>query len=227
MWFGILKGSPLAIGVGAYGLAFGVLAAQAGFSDVEVVLMGIFVFAGSSQIVAVERLAADAGFMVVLVTALALNLRYLPILASISPVIKSAPKGSRLLAIHLTADENWALTLAYRSKGGTVGWRFLIGAGLIIMFAWSVASTFGVWLGSGDFDLDRYGIGFAFTAAFIVLARGLWRGGTDLIPWTVAAIVAIGVFLLGLNTAVAILSGGISGSIVGAMMPRPASVAAQ
>ena len=49
---------PLAIGVVIYGFAFGLLAAQIGFSWWSVGLMSVAVHAGSSQIVAVEQFSA-------------------------------------------------------------------------------------------------------------------------------------------------------------------------
>lgn len=68
---------PLTIGVAIYGAAFGLLAAQAGMSELQTGVMGTFVFAGSSQIVAVERLVAGAGAFTAAMAGLALNLRIL------------------------------------------------------------------------------------------------------------------------------------------------------
>ena len=76
-WTGAREISPLAIGVVIYGLAFGLLAAQAGMSALQVGVMGTFVFGGSSQIIAVERLVAGAGATAAIVAGLALNLRLL------------------------------------------------------------------------------------------------------------------------------------------------------
>jgi predicted branched-subunit amino acid permease len=69
--------SPLAAGVAIYGLAFGLLAAQAGFGMLQVGVMGGIVFAGGSQIVAAQQLVADAGAVAAIVAGLALN-RTLP-----------------------------------------------------------------------------------------------------------------------------------------------------
>lgn len=52
-FYGIL---PFALGAAAYGFAFGILAAQSGYPWWGVALMSFSVHAGSSQIVAVERL---------------------------------------------------------------------------------------------------------------------------------------------------------------------------
>jgi predicted branched-subunit amino acid permease len=76
-WSAVKDISPLALGVSIYGLAFGLLAAQANMSELQVGLMGTFVFAGASQILAVERLVAGAGATAAVVAAVAINLRML------------------------------------------------------------------------------------------------------------------------------------------------------
>ena len=71
-WSGFKAILPIALGVGIYGLAFGLLSAQASMNELQVGAMGTLVFAGASQIMAVERLVAGAGATVALVAAVAL-----------------------------------------------------------------------------------------------------------------------------------------------------------
>lgn len=57
------------------------------------------------------------------------------------------------------------------------------------------------------------GMDFAFTAAFIAIARSLWRGGGDLVPWLTAAgivIVTAGPGLI--DPSWALVAGGASGA---------------
>ncbi len=143
-FFGVKAIIPLAIGVGMYGLAFGLLATQADFSWINTGMMGVLVFAGSAQIVAVERLVAGASIMTAFIAGFALNLRLILITASIRDFFANRPLWQRILGAHLTSDENWALTLAKRSEGLNVGYWFLVGAGLTIMLVWMVAGILGV-----------------------------------------------------------------------------------
>ena len=73
-WTGAREIAPLAIGVAIYGLAFGLLAAQARFDALQVGVMGAIVFAGGSQIIAAQQLVAGAGAVAAVVAGLALNL---------------------------------------------------------------------------------------------------------------------------------------------------------
>ena len=57
---GIKAGWPICLGYFPIGLAFGVLAQKAGLHPVEIGLMSLLVFAGSSQFVAVSMLSGGA-----------------------------------------------------------------------------------------------------------------------------------------------------------------------
>src|SRR5690606_6944406 len=102
----------LALGVGLYGFAFGILAAQTGYPWWAVTVMSLSVYAGASQIVAVERFSVDGLVIGAALAGVALNLRYLGIIASVSGMFASMPRWVQLIAIHLSSDENWALSIA-------------------------------------------------------------------------------------------------------------------
>jgi len=198
-----------------YGLAYGLLASQAGFRWQETGVMGVVVLAGAAQIVATERLAAGAGVVAALVAGVALNLRLILITASIRHFFIHRPLWQRLLGAHFSTDENWALTLAKRNRGEAVEYWFLVGSGLMLLIAWAGFSVLGVLFAGHIPEAQSYGLDFAFTAAFIALARGLWRGHQDLIPWLLAASVVVLTRQLELmDTSWALVLGGISGAVL-------------
>ena len=133
---------PLAVGVVIYGFAFGLLAAQMGFPWWSVGLMSASVHAGSSQIVALEQFSGSSAVLGAALAGAALNLRYIGIIASLSELLNGLPLRMKLLAIHITGDENWALTMSERAKSKDVGASFLIGSGLVLISVWT-ASTAG------------------------------------------------------------------------------------
>ena len=206
---------PLAFGVVIYGLAFGVLASQARLTPIEVSFMGFFVLAGSAQIVAVERLAAGAGLIAALIAACALNLRLVLVTASVRDFFANRPIWLQIIGAHLTTDENWALTIARRSQGENVGFWFLVGGGALLLLGWVTSTTLGVIFATHIPDPETYAIDFAFTAAFIAIARSLWRSRADLIPWITAVAVVISLVKLQiLAPSWALVLGGISGAVV-------------
>ena len=217
-WRAVRDISPLAAGVSVYGLAFGVLATQAHIDQLEVGFMGALVFAGSSQIIATERLLAGAGAAAAIIAGLALNLRLLLVAASVRDIFAGRPFWQQLLGAHLITDENWALMLATRAKGERVGYWYLVGGGATLIVTWVATTVVGAAFATAIPAPRALGIDFAFTAAFIALARSLFRGRPDLLPWaislaTVALCTASGV----LDTSWAIVLGGLSGAAAAAV----------
>jgi 4-azaleucine resistance transporter AzlC len=182
-WSGAREIAPLALGVAVYGLAFGLLAAQAGLAPAEVGAMGGMVFAGGAQIVAVQRMVAGAGAAAAHVAGIALNLRLLLVTASIRDVYAGRPPWQLLIGAHLATDENWALMLAQRARARDVGYWYLVGGGACLMVVWCVATVLGVLFASAIPEPAALGMDFAFTAAFIAIARSRWKGRQDLRPW--------------------------------------------
>ncbi|GHB39573.1 branched-chain amino acid ABC transporter permease [Pseudovibrio japonicus] len=213
MKHGALTILPLAAGAAVYGFAFGLLAAQVGFPWWGIALMSGAVHAGSSQIVAVEQFAGTSAVIGAALAGAALNLRYLGIVASLSEVLSVLSFRMKLLVIHITGDENWALTMAERAKNPEIGAPFLIGSGLVMISVWTSSTTLGALVGANLPNLEQFGLGFAFTAAFIAMARGLWRGASNLLPWSVSFVITIYAVTLGVPKAYAIIAGAVCGLV--------------
>jgi predicted branched-subunit amino acid permease len=81
------------------------------------------------------------------------------------------------------------------------------------------ATIIGRLLGSAIDDPTKFGLDFAFTATFLALLLGMWKGKADLLPWLVAALVAIISARL-IPGSWYILTGGIAGSFAGAIAER-------
>ncbi len=206
---------PLAAGVVVYGLAFGVLAAQAMMGGLQTGAMGTFVFAGAAQIIAVERLVAGAGAFAALVAGIALNLRLILVTASIRDFFVGRPWWQLALGAHFSTDENWAMTVAARKAGRDVGYWHLIGGGAGLFAAWLLSTITGVLFAATIPDPRALGIDFAFTAAFILIARTLWQGQRDLAPWSVSVgMVALALWSGLLDPSWALILGGIMGAAV-------------
>ena len=209
---------PLAAGVAIYGLAFGVLATQANMNELQVGVMGGTVFAGAAQILAVERLVAGAGAVAALVAAVAINLRLLLITASVRDIFAGRPWWQRLLGAHMATDENWALMLATRAEGKPAGYWYLVGGGACLLVTWLISTVIGAAFASAIPSPAALGMDFAFTAAFIAVARSLWRGHIDLMPWVCAVLLVLGLTASELlDSAWALIAGGIGGAVVAAL----------
>jgi 4-azaleucine resistance transporter AzlC len=204
---------PIALSVCAYGLVFGVLAQQARLSLLEVLLMSGLVFAGSAQLIVLSLWAMPLPIAAILLTTLIVNLRNLLLGAAISPWFSRLPPLKTYTSIFFLADENWALTMGEFAQGKRNA-AFLLGSGLVLYVAWVGSTVIGRTLGDVVHDPASFGLDFAFTAVFLSLLVGLWKGKADLIAWVAAAIVAVAAAHV-LPGKWYILLGGLAGSVAG------------
>ena len=204
---------PLAVGVLAYGAVFGILARQAGLTLAEVVLMSALVAAGSAQFVALGLWAAPLPVASLVLTTLVVNLCHLLMGAALRPWFGGLPRGRAYGSLFFLSDESWALTTRSLTSGGGDG-AVLLGSGLVLDAAWVGAGAAGYLAGAELDDPARWGLDFAFTAAFVALLVGGWRGRSDLAPWAVSAVAAL-VAAAWLPGTWYVLVGGLAGSLVG------------
>ena len=208
---------PLAISIAAYGLVWGVLAGQAGLSALDVFLMCALVFAGASQFVALDMWDASALPVVsIIVATLIVNLRLALMSATIRPVLAHLPLWQQMLGIALVSDEQWALAMAEVQRGRPSA-AYYFGAAVFCYLTWMLSPLAGRLVGAAIDNPTTYGLDFAFTATFLALLFGMWRGRGDLVPWIVAALVAIGTAQL-VEGNWYIVAGGLAGSLAGAVV---------
>jgi 4-azaleucine resistance transporter AzlC len=174
------------------------------------------VFAGSSQFVALGLWAAPLPVLAIVLTTLVVNLRHVLMGAALRPWLSRLPAPLAYTVAFLMVDESWALTMGDVAAGSR-DLAFLAGSGLLLFVAWVGATVVGVTAGAALGDPARWGLDFAFTAAFVALLVGMWRGRRDLAPWVVAAAVALAAahWLPGKWY---ILLGGLAGSVAGALL---------
>ena len=91
-WQGARDSLPFLIVVVPFGMIFGVLASEAGWTLAQTLGMSVLVIAGASQFTALQLLNEQAPLLIVIATSLAVNLRMAMYSASIAPYIGGAPR---------------------------------------------------------------------------------------------------------------------------------------
>src|SRR6266581_8812002 len=207
---------PLAISAFAIGIVFGVLARQAKLSVTDALLMSGLVYAGASQFVALS-LWTTIPFPVttIILTTFIVNMRHLLMGASLRPWFSRLSPWKVYTSVFFMVDESWALTMSDFAAGGRDA-GFLLGSGLILYIAWVSSAVIGRTAGAWIQNPAQWGLDFAFTAVFTALLVGMWKGKSNLLPWIVAAVVAVAAahWLPGKWY---ILLGGVAGSVIGAI----------
>ena len=207
---------PLAMSGFAIGIVFGVLARQAKLSVIGALVMSGLVYAGASQFVALSLWTAiPFPVTTIILTTFIVNLRHLLMGASLHPWLSRISPWKAYTSVFFMVDESWALTMSNFAAGGRDA-GFLLGSGFILYIAWVSSAVIGRTVGAWIENPTQWGLDFAFTAVFTALLVGMWKGKSNLLPWVVAAVVAVAAahWLPGKWY---ILLGGIAGSIVGAI----------
>ena len=213
---GARKALPLAVSVFFVGLVFGVLARQARMGGVEATLMSVLVFAGASQFVALSLwMISPFPAITIILTTFIVNMRHLLMSASLRPWFSRLPRLVAYCSLFVMVDESWALTMGELNDGGRDG-AFLLGSGLLLYVAWIGSTIVGQLAGSTIQNPARWGLDFAFTAVFIALLAGMWKGRAHFLPWLVAAGVALAAYHW-LPGEWYIVLGGLAGSLTGAI----------
>lgn len=189
-WKGFRGGLPFILVVSPFGLMFGVVAADAGLNIVETMTMTMLVVAGAAQFTAISLMQEQAPTVVVLLTALAVNLRMAMYSAALVPHLGQAPGWKRALLSYFMFDQTFAVSAAEfeRRPDMTLGGKtaFYMGTVLPIASLWFVFTYLGAVGGQAippEFSLD-YAIVICFIAITAPAMRSLPHFATALVSVT-------------------------------------------
>jgi 4-azaleucine resistance transporter AzlC len=168
----------IGVGVGMFplGVAFGLLVVQSGLDWWWAGALGVFVYAGSMEFLAVALLVAVTPLPQLAFTTFLVNFRHVFYALSF-PLHKVRGRLGRTYSMYALTDEAYALTAARPGEqlsSARILWLQAFCQGYWL--AGSVAGAlFGTWL-----PVDLAGIGFTLTALFVVLAMDAVRLERDL-----------------------------------------------
>jgi 4-azaleucine resistance transporter AzlC len=185
---GVRDVSPLILGVAPFSLVAGIAAVDAGYGLAEAVGMSVVVFAGASQLAALDLLGSNAPLAVVVGTAAVINLRMLMYSASIAPHFADYGRRLRAGLAYLLTDQAYALSVAEFDRAPDRSrWRYYLGAAATLWVVWQVGTVAGVLLGTGV--PDALGLTFAVPLVFLALLVPAMKDR----PTTAAGVVGGGV----------------------------------
>lgn len=180
---------PICLGYVPIGVAFGVLAQKAGLYPIEIMLMSVLVFAGSSQFIAVSMLSAGAGAASIIITTFAVNLRHLLMSSSLAVFLDNTTRKKLSLFAYGVTDESFAVNHArFSQKTWSVNHALVVNHTANI--AWIVSSVIGGY-GGRFIHEGAFGIDYALTAMFICLLIFQLKGLYYVITAVIAGIVAV------------------------------------
>ena len=210
--------APILVSILPFALITGVVAVRLGFSPWQASLGSVLIFAGTSQIAAMQLLAQGAPLVVILATIFFINLRFVMYSASIASHFRGTRPGAKALVAYLLTDQAFMIGLyGFEQRPGLAQrLRFYIGAAVSLWMVWQVAVIVGALVGARL--PDNWGLEFAVPLTFLAL----------LVPAIVdratvaVALVAAGVSVLahGLPWNIGLMLGALSGLVVGVLVSR-------
>lgn len=215
---GVLDILPVLAAAVPIGLLWGTLAASKGFTPFQAWLTSATVFAGAAQFVAVDMWRDPLPLLLIVFTTFIVNVRHLLMGASLQRHLGnfSAPGG--LLAMFLMTDESWAFA-ERRVLVETLRPAYYFGVAGSMWLVWTSASLAGAMAGRSLGDPAVFGFDFAFSAMFIAILAGFWKGRRTA---AVLASSAVGAALakLAIPGAWYIIVGGLAGVVTAALLYR-------
>ena len=192
---GLLAGMPLIPGVVAFGLLYGVMARQVGFTPWETLTMSLTVFAGSAQFTALEMWQVSSAIPIILTT-LVLNLRHLLMGASVAPYLRGVSPAWKAFLPLWMSDESYALTIAEYERGTGSHWYFF-GANVGVYITWVLSGLIGALLSAAIPDPAAYGLDLVFPLAFMGLITAFLKDRRSLmVALGAGALALVGVYVL-------------------------------
>ena len=192
-WRGARDSLPFIFVAGPFGLLFGVLAAEAGLDLTMIFTFSMTVFAGSAQFAALQLLREDAPTLIILASALAVNLRVAMYSASLTPYLGGAPLWQRALAAYFTVDQSYSLSIVKfeTEPAMTVPQRmaYFFGTSALIAPLWYTATLVGAVMGSQI--PDSWALDFALPIAFLAMIGPMLRTPAHIAAALVSFVVAI------------------------------------
>lgn len=192
-WRGFRDGLPFVFVVGPFAMLFGVLAAEAGLAVLEILAFSVVVVAGAAQFTALQLMVEDAPTLIIIVSALAVNLRMAMYSAALTPYLGAAPMWQRALVAYFTLDQSYACSAVEfeRRPDMSLSARvaYFLGTCGPVVPIWYAGTVVGALIGAQI--PDSWALDFALPIAFIALVAPMLRTPAHLVAAFVSIVVSL------------------------------------
>lgn len=219
-WRGLRTALPFLLVVAPFGMLFGVVGTEAGLNLAQVMGFSVVIIAGAAQFTALQLMQEQAPTLIVLASALAVNLRMAMYAASLAPHLGPAPGWQRIFIAYFNVDGTYALShLEYEARPDQSlpeKVAFYMGTASVICVPWYFATWIGAVLGAAipaELSID-FAVPIAFLSFFAPALRTLAHVAAA------AAAIVLAISLQWVPNNLWILLAGAGGMIVGAEVER-------
>jgi predicted branched-subunit amino acid permease len=207
----------MVIGVLPFGLVAGATAVATGLGTGAALGFSTIVFAGASQLAAMDVLARGGSVIVAVLAAWTINLRMLLYSASLAPYLAREPRWRRLAAAYVLVDQVYAACITRWPEEDDPRSRvpFMAGAGGFLGLVWVTSTLVGALVGSAV--PDRIPLDFAIPLVFLVLLVPVLTTRPAVVAAAAGGVAAVAAAEAGAG-GLSVMAGAVSGIAAGALV---------
>lgn len=206
---GLRDSLPFLLVVGPFAMLFGVVGTEAGLNIAEVMGFTVLVIAGAAQFTAVTLMQEDAPTLVILATALAVNLRMAMYSAALLPYLGPAKLWQRALVAYVLVDQSYAMSqMEYDTRPeAPIGEKLAYFAGTMVLMAplWYAMTYLGAVLGAAI--PEAFALDFALPITFLALIAPALKTLAHIVAAVVSVVLALSLAWVPLSLGLLIAAG--------------------
>ncbi len=184
---GVAAALPATLFIAPFAALCGVVAAETGLSLGETIAFSVLVFAGAAQLAALELMRAGAPWIVVAVSGLVVNLRFVLYSATLAPYFRRLSFAAKSVVAYCTVDNAVSGFLSWRRRDAATPREralYVVAIGAHGWLVWQSFTIVGHQLGP---LMDAEALRIVAPVAFLALATPLL---TSAPRWAVAIVAA-------------------------------------
>lgn len=190
---GIRDSLPFIVVVAPFAVLFGVVATETGLSVLQTFVFSLVVIAGAAQFAAVQLMADNAPILIVVATALAVNLRMAMYSASIAPYMRGVSFWKRAAMSYLLVDQSYAVGLAKYESAPDMSpserVAYFTGTMMLNMPLWYAGTLVGALVGAQI--PPEYALDFAVPITFLALIGPMLKTAAHVMAALTSIILAL------------------------------------
>ncbi|MEM7074160.1 MAG: AzlC family ABC transporter permease [Pseudomonadota bacterium] len=222
---GVRDAVPFLLVVAPFSMLFGVVATESGLNVLETLGFSVAVIAGAAQFAAVQLMVEDAPTVIVLASALAINLRMAMYSAALTPHLGAAPFWHRAIAAYFIVDQSYGLSILRFEQNPDWSLKLKLayfwGTVLPICPFWYVFTLIGALI--GDAIPQWMALDFALPICFLAIIMPMLRTPAHVAAALVSIVAALCFAVLPYN--LGLLVAGLLGMVTGAEVERRTTLA--
>jgi predicted branched-subunit amino acid permease len=174
-WRGMKRGLPIVVATLPFGILFGTLAVENGFTVGEAMLMSATLYAGASQMVGIELFGQKIAPWLIVVSIFAVNFRHVLYSAVAGRRTQHWSPWTRAIAFFFLVDPQFAEMERRADEGKPITLAWYAGVALPVYLAWTSEAAVGALFGKLIPDAHAIGLDFLLPIYFLGFVMG-FRG---------------------------------------------------